>query len=115
MMSLETDDERIVGVLHDVCEDCPGWSLHRLAEEGFSPEVITAIDSVTKRAGEAYDQFVARASDDPVGIRVKLADLTDNIAMSRLPAPTESDLLRVEKYNRAIACIQHRLSSEASH
>jgi (p)ppGpp synthase/HD superfamily hydrolase len=25
MMGLTSDEERIVAVLHDVCEDCPGW------------------------------------------------------------------------------------------
>ena len=36
MLKLRSDDERIVGVLHDVVEDCEGWSFERLAEEGFS-------------------------------------------------------------------------------
>jgi (p)ppGpp synthase/HD superfamily hydrolase len=30
LLSLSSNDERIVAVLHDVCEDCPGWTLHRL-------------------------------------------------------------------------------------
>ncbi len=36
MLNLRTTDERIVGVLHDVCEDCPGWDFERLRREGFS-------------------------------------------------------------------------------
>jgi (p)ppGpp synthase/HD superfamily hydrolase len=35
MLSLSTLEERIVAVLHDVCEDCPGWTLDRLSR-GFS-------------------------------------------------------------------------------
>src|SRR5207244_2049903 len=30
MLGLSSPDERIVAVLHDVCEDCPGWTFDRL-------------------------------------------------------------------------------------
>jgi (p)ppGpp synthase/HD superfamily hydrolase len=30
MLQMSSIDERIVAVLHDVCEDCPGWTLDRL-------------------------------------------------------------------------------------
>lgn len=33
MMSLDTDEERIVGVLHDVVEDGPGWCRVALNDE----------------------------------------------------------------------------------
>jgi hypothetical protein len=36
MLSVTTNEERIVAVLHDLVEDCPGWSFERLREEGFS-------------------------------------------------------------------------------
>jgi hypothetical protein len=36
MFDLRSDEERIVGVLHDVVEDCEGWSFDRLKSEGFS-------------------------------------------------------------------------------
>jgi len=29
MLSLNSEEERIVGVLHDVVEDCEGWSWER--------------------------------------------------------------------------------------
>ena len=75
MLSLNTTEDRIVGVLHDVCEDCPGWDFDRLRKEGFQDELIAALDSVAKRSGESYDQFVERAARNPIGRRVKLADL----------------------------------------
>ena len=46
---------RVVAVLHDVVEDCEGWTFERLREEGFSPAVIKALELVTKRDdGEDY-------------------------------------------------------------
>src|SRR6202043_4233924 len=55
MLALSSPDERIVAVLHDVCEDCPGWTLDRMRAEDFPDHIITALDSVTKREGEDYE------------------------------------------------------------
>jgi (p)ppGpp synthase/HD superfamily hydrolase len=62
MLSVTTNEERIVAVLHDLVEDCPGWSFERLREEGFSERVLTALASVTKRDGEEDQDFVRRAA-----------------------------------------------------
>jgi (p)ppGpp synthase/HD superfamily hydrolase len=106
MLSLNSPDERIVAVLHDVCEDCPGWTLDRLKAEGFSDHIIAALDSVTKREGETYEAFASRAAANSIGRYVKLADLADNCDLSRIAAPTERDHQRIEKYRRAIKLIQ---------
>lgn len=106
MLNLSSLEERIVAVLHDVCEDCPGWTLERLRAEGFSDRVIIALDSVTKRPGEDFETFIKRAAADPIGRRVKLADLQHNSDISRIPAPTDSDLQRIAKYRDAIKLLQ---------
>jgi len=101
MLRMATLDERITAVLHDVVEDCD-VTLEMLRTEGFSDHVIEAIDSVTKRSGESYDDFVQRAASNPIGPRVKLVDLQDNSDLTRIQHPTERDYVRVEKYRRAI-------------
>ena len=106
MFSLRSNDERIVGVLHDVCEDCPGWDFDRLRREGFSEIVIEALRSVTKIDGEGYEEFVFRASRNPIGKAVKTADLVDNSDMSRISQPTERDHERLAKYARALALLR---------
>jgi (p)ppGpp synthase/HD superfamily hydrolase len=50
MLRMSSIDEHIVAALHDVCEDCPGWTFDRLRREGFSPLIIDALQWVTKRA-----------------------------------------------------------------
>ena len=108
MLGLKTNEERIVAVLHDVAEDVPGWTFERLRQEGFSEEVIAALDSVTKRAEEEedYDAFVRRAAANPIGRRVKMADLRDNCDLSRIAEPTAKDHERIAKYRRAIAWLE---------
>ena len=110
MLRLSTNEERITAVLHDVVEDC-GVSLVNLRAEGFSEIVIEAIDSVTRRPKESYEAFVRRAASDPIGRRVKLADLEDNSDLSRIANPTARDYDRIAKYRRAIGTIRALESS----
>lgn len=101
MLRMNSLEERIVAVLHDVVEDCE-ISLDDLRKEGFSEEVLTAIASVTKVPGESYEDFVERAAQNPIGRVVKLADLEENSDLSRIASPSWEDLERIEKYRRAI-------------
>lgn len=111
MLSVATNDERIVAVLHDVIEDCEGWSFDRLRLEDFSEPVLDALRSVTKQHdAEDYDSFVERAMANPIGRRVKLADLRDNSDLARITNPSERDFARVAKYQRAIARIEQRMA-----
>ncbi len=70
-------DEWVVAILHDVVEDTE-ITLQHLAELGFRQHILDGIDSVTKRDGEAYFDFVNRSKKDPIGIQVKIADILDN-------------------------------------
>src|SRR5215510_3146899 len=84
MDQVESIDEKIVGILHDVVEKNPQWSLSRLEGEGFKSTIIEALDAMTRRGGESYQDFVSRAAANPISRAVKMADLRDNIEMARL-------------------------------
>ena len=107
MMDLTSAEEHIVAVLHDVCEDFPGWTFERLRGEGFSEQILAALDSVTKREGEPYEEFALRAAANPIGRRVKLADLRDNSDLSRITSPSVKDRQRIAQYARAIELIRN--------
>jgi len=106
MDHVEGEPARIVAVLHDVLEDCPAWTADRLRAEGFSEEVLEALLAVTRREGEDYFDFVRRAASNPIGRRIKLADLADNIAMTRIPRPADRDTERLARYERAVEIIK---------
>jgi (p)ppGpp synthase/HD superfamily hydrolase len=105
MLRVDTLEERIVAVLHDVVEDC-SVSLDDLRKEGFSETVLTAIESVTKVLGESYEAFIERSAQNPIGRAVKLADLEENSDLSRIAQPSWDDLERIEKYRRAIGVLR---------
>lgn len=108
MMSLDTEDEKIVGVLHDVVEDSDVWNFKRLREEGFEENILSALKSVTKLSeDEDYRQFIKRAGQNEIGRNVKIADIKDNLDVTRIGALNEKDLLRINKYKEALLFLEN--------
>ena len=96
-----TENEKIVGVLHDVVEDTD-WTFEALAAEGFSEEVIAALRCVTKLSeNENYDDFIERVKKNPLAVAVKINDLSDNMDIRRLPYLSDKDVKRLKKYLKA--------------
>ncbi len=96
-----TEEEKIVGVLHDVVEDTE-WTFAQLADEGFSQEIIEALKCVTKISeNENYDDFIERVKKNPLATAVKINDLTDNMDIRRLPYLSDKDVKRLKKYLKA--------------
>lgn len=90
----------MVALLHDIIEDTDVTAEYLLAE-GFPQSVVDGILSVTKREGENYQDFVARAKQNPIGRVVKLYDLEDNLDLSRLDDLTPEVEQRCIKYRAA--------------
>jgi Guanosine polyphosphate pyrophosphohydrolases/synthetases len=100
MIGLETQDERIVGILHDVIEDT-GLTFADLRRLGFPEYIIEALDSVTHREDEGYMEYVKRAKANPIGRNVKKKDLVHNSDITRIKNPKPKDYERLEKYKKA--------------
>lgn len=100
MMTRANEVERICAVLHDVVEDSD-ITFEDLRGEGFSEDIITVLDCLTKRVGESYDDFIDRILVNETACHVKLADLCDNMDISRITNPTEKDIERIKKYQEA--------------
>lgn len=97
MFAVQTPFEKMAAVLHDVVEDTP-VSLDDLANEGFHPDVIAAVDALTKRSGESRLEAASRAAKNSIARVVKLADVTDNMDLSRISEPTDRDFDRLKEY-----------------
>lgn len=100
MSKLETEEEKIVGVLHDVIEDT-SITFEDLHAEGFSLEIISALKHLTRGKNEKYFDYIERIKLNPIAIKVKLADLEDNMDISRIPNPCKKDYNRLKKYKKA--------------
>lgn len=106
MLAVNTQHERMAAVLHDVVEDTD-VTLARLESEGFPGEVIRAIDALTKRPGESRLDAAKRASVNPIARKVKMADVSDNMNLSRITNPTEKDFARLHEYEQVLQLLRN--------
>lgn len=100
MAAMQTDTERIVAVLHDLVEDSD-VTLDDLRELGYSEEIVAAVDHLTRRDDETYDEFIQRIKPHPLAVRVKLGDLLDNMDIRRNAKLNKKALERFQRYQKA--------------
>jgi len=101
-LNFDTDDLRLVALLHDVLEDSDfdEAGLRRV----FGDTITDAVVAMTKISGQSYSEFIEQCAANPLAKAVKLADLADNMDASRLPQPlSDADVARIEKYAKAVA------------
>jgi len=110
MNALTGINQKIVGILHDVVEDS-NTTLEDIKHGGFSDEIINAIDAITKRDKESYEGYLDRVMGNRIATEVKIADMTDNMDMSRIPEPKERDWQRLRKYEGVLPQLKDRLRS----
>lgn len=95
----------IVALLHDVIEDTK-LTIQDLKKEKFPKEAIKAIEVLTHKKEDNYDDYIKKISKNAIAIDVKLADLKHNSDLKRLEKPTQEDYKRVEKYQRCIKFLE---------
>lgn len=95
-------DAQVCAMLHDVVEDHSDlYDFEKLGEE-FPSHIIDALRCVTKLSeDEDYDEFIDRTLTNNLAMQVKLADLEDNLDITRLDGMNEKASTRCNKYLRA--------------
>lgn len=83
MDQMDTEEEKIVAVLHDVIEDTE-LTLGELAEEGFSRPVLDSIEQLTKRRDVTYYDYIDDISGTELASKVKIAEIEDNKDIARV-------------------------------
>lgn len=67
-----------VGFLHDIVEDTD-VTLEQLTDMGFSSNVVEAVEHMTKRKHEKYNDYLERLIKNDISAKVKLHDIMDNM------------------------------------
>jgi len=108
MMKMETDQERMVAIMHDLIEDT-SVTLDSLELSGFSLDVVHSVDCLTRRSGERYDDYIDRVVSDRISKKVKIADIEDNMDIRRIPSWEDKDVARNIKYYRTLLRLKNPL------
>jgi (p)ppGpp synthase/HD superfamily hydrolase len=77
------EDLFVAGLLHDVVEDCPGWTLERVATE-FGVHVKSIVEQLTEDKSQSWEERKQAAVDkvphmSPEAATVKAADKLHNL------------------------------------
>lgn len=83
MDKMDTEEEKITAVLHDVVEDSE-TSLHELQAMGFSRTVVEAVGILTKRNDMTYFDYIDDIRCNDLATKVKIAEIEDNLDMPRV-------------------------------
>ncbi len=100
MGNMQTEEEMSVALLHDVIEDSE-FTAKDLLDRGIPSNVVDAVSLLTKVKGQNYEQFIQAILSNSLAVKIKKADIEDNINILRLNEVTSSDLERIAKYHKA--------------
>ena len=101
---METEEECLVALLHDVIEDT--WVTIEQLQTEFSETVVEAVKLLTRDKSVDYMDYIRKIKPNPLARKVKLADLHHNSDPTRMENPTEKDIKRSEKYHKAIEILE---------
>ena len=103
--SMETEDECVVALLHDVLEDTE-MRVMDLLQWGITERQIKTLKLLCHDESVPYLEYIQKLRTDPIAVKVKIADLRHNADLTRLAEATEEDWKRVEKYKQALQLLQ---------
>lgn len=93
----------VVGMLHDVVEDS-SFGLGDIAAL-FDPEIVQAVDAITKRQGEDPMDYLERVASNDIAYLVKVYDMMDNANYSRYSKPGPQEFERCAGYLKRIGTL----------
>lgn len=102
--NVETLEEKIVALLHDVLEDTD--INYKFLVACFGANIAQSVSILTKEKDEDYFDYTRRIKGHYVASNVKMADLKHNMDLSRLKNIEDKDRERVEKYKKAMRILK---------
>ena len=113
---LDTRTTKIAGLLHDVLEDIPNFTVNDLKMLGFSDEVVEIVKIVTKDKTnkESYHDWITKIikTKNIDALKVKYADIKDHLNAKRLSLLNEEKKLYfISKYSEEKSRLEKALIS----
>jgi len=102
MLQMDTDEERILALCHDIPEDTGKPSQQVAKDLGMSPEWAVWLEALTHKKDTPYEEYIRGIKPYPTAVKVKMADMAHNV--SRLEGLDDKDK-RLKKYENAMKLI----------
>ena len=107
LIKAKSNEERIIAILHDVIEKT-NISLADLKNKGFDQNIISSIDSLSRRGGESYVDYIGRLIQNRISVKIKLLDLADNIKMHSENNENGIYDVKINQYKNALKQIRSK-------
>ena len=107
LIKAKSNEERIIAILHDVVEKT-NISLADLKNKGFDQNIISSIDSLSRRRGESYVDYIGRLIQNRISVKIKLLDLADNIKMHSENNENGIYDVKINQYKNALKQIRSK-------
>ena len=107
LIKAKSNEERIIAILHDVIEKT-NISLADLKNKGFDQNIISSIDSLSRRRGESYVDYIGRLMQNRTPVKIKLLDLADNIKMHSENNENGIHDVKINQYKNALKQIRSK-------
>ena len=91
---------KILALLHDVLEDGDINILD--LNKNFSSDVLEALTAITRDINTEYMDYIKTVAKNQMARAVKIADLKDNMDLTRLKIIKANDIKRTYKYLEAL-------------
>lgn len=101
---MDTETECIIALLHDVVEDTD-VTFEELEKE-FNTEIIEVLKLLTRDKDTDYMKYIENLKVNPIAKKIKIADINHNADETRLDKITATDIIRREKYKRALELLE---------
>lgn len=100
MMQMDTDDERIIAILHDVIEDTK-VSIEYLQSQGFPKDILDDLLLLTHNKNVPYETYIMNIKTSKRATKIKLADIKHNCDFTRMHDICEKQINMIRKYHQA--------------
>ena len=107
LIKAKSNEERIIAILHDVIEKT-NISLADLKNKGFDQNIISSIDSLSRKRGESYVDYIGRLMQNRISVKIKLLDLDDNIKMHSENNDNGIYDVKINQYKNALKQIRSK-------
>lgn len=106
MMKGKSETEMIIGILHDVVEDC-NITERILYDAGFDEDIVDAVLAISRIPGETFFDYIERCKQNPLARQVKIYDLEHNMSPERQASlPLDVQIGLMKRYTKAMEIVK---------
>lgn len=112
MEAMDTEEEQIVALLHDVVEDTE-VSLADLEGEGFPKKIVGTLEDLYKGNALRYFDYIDNLSLNPLAVKVKLAEIKDNMDFVRVNSMSFRTYSLEERAAKSMKILEEAMADNA--